>query len=123
MGIQGAESAVGKTASQDVQEQIREVVIKSAKQWEDTFEIETVTAIQEGEGYEVQIGIDVIEEEKVTAELLIDVQQIIKTALLNCGLEIHEVNMVWEDDTHSVSLTALTSEFFALERKNSARSY
>ena len=82
----------------------------------ETFEIESVIVTKEGEGYlqrpfymkkfdvryAVDIDIDVIDEEHVTAELLIDVQLHLKRSLMETlDFNISRVDIDFDDQTES----------------------
>merc|ERR1711904_446818 len=79
--IKGAHTAAGHRASELATEKINAIVKEAAQRWKDSFEIERVIVTMDGDRLEVGIDIDVIDEENVSADLLIYVQLYIKDVL------------------------------------------
>jgi len=98
----GSEKAAGRKADASIQKEVEALILDECDQWKSHFEIEEVTVTENGDALAVDIDIDVIEEEKVTAELLIDVQLHIKKILRDLSsYDIDRVDIDFDDETHS----------------------
>jgi len=116
--IRGAHTAAGHVASETACSSIDEIVREAAQRWKDSFEIELVVVTMDGDRLMVGIDIDVIDEENVSADLLIYVQLYIKDVLKQSDdFIIGDVNISFDEDTSSLDTQerSESKETYALE--------
>lgn len=113
--VRGAHTAAGHRASEQATEKIDTIVKKAAERWKDSFEIERVVVTMDGDRLEVGIDIDVIDEENVSADLLIYVQLYIKDVLRQCDeFLIGDVHIHFEEDTESIRQSVESKDVLTL---------
>lgn len=111
MIIRGVNTSAGRRASRDQSREIERIVKRAAARWTDSFEIERVIVTLDGDRLEVGIDIDVIDEEHVTADLLIYVQLYIKDILKQSdNFDIGDVHMHFEEDTESFGVSVRSKD-------------